>query len=200
MFCRAQVGRAAAEDRAERPSASVSSGPGTCCGPTSRSWTGSSRGGSRGRARSAPGVVDTWPGILARRPGARLVERAEEVLDSDVASSSIVTLPRRHAELVRAALERASTSSARSRWRCRARRPSRCSPSPPTGGCICSPRRSCSCRRASETCGRGSPTARSGRSTRRAACTATRVPPGRRGSIRAASARSPRPASTTSRA
>jgi predicted dehydrogenase len=49
--------------------------------------------------------VETWPEILALRPGARLVESAGDVLASDVTVVAIVTSPDAHAELVRRALE-----------------------------------------------------------------------------------------------
>ncbi len=47
-----------------------------------------------------------WPGLLARRPGAQLVETALEVVESDSDVVVVVTPPGSHAELTRLALER----------------------------------------------------------------------------------------------
>ena len=48
---------------------------------------------------------ETWPGLLARRPGAQLVETALEVVESDSDVVVVVTPPGSHAELARLALE-----------------------------------------------------------------------------------------------
>jgi predicted dehydrogenase len=47
-----------------------------------------------------------WPGLLARRPGARLVADVSDVLDADLDVVLIITPPDSHAELALAALER----------------------------------------------------------------------------------------------
>jgi predicted dehydrogenase len=48
---------------------------------------------------------EAWPELLARRPGATLVETATEVVESDVDVVVVVTPPASHAELARLALE-----------------------------------------------------------------------------------------------
>ncbi|MGH3136300.1 MAG: Gfo/Idh/MocA family protein [Gaiellaceae bacterium] len=62
----------------------------------------------RGQAREGPICArerETWPELLRRRPGARLVEHVEEVLESDVDIVVVVTPPDSHCELARRALE-----------------------------------------------------------------------------------------------
>jgi predicted dehydrogenase len=63
---------------------------------------------ARGLARE--GLVcarrrETWAGLLARRPGLRLVEDARAVLESDARVVVVLTPPASHAELTRLALE-----------------------------------------------------------------------------------------------
>jgi predicted dehydrogenase len=48
---------------------------------------------------------DTWPGILARRPGANLVSDPEQVLESDVSVVVIITPPDSHAPYASEALK-----------------------------------------------------------------------------------------------
>jgi predicted dehydrogenase len=64
---------------------------------------------ARGQARE--GLIcgrrrEAWPALLARRPGARLVDDTRAVLESEAAIVVILTPPESHAELTRAALER----------------------------------------------------------------------------------------------
>jgi predicted dehydrogenase len=49
--------------------------------------------------------TESWPEILAQRPGAHLVSTADKVLASDVSVVAVITSPDAHAELVGRALE-----------------------------------------------------------------------------------------------
>jgi predicted dehydrogenase len=62
----------------------------------------------RGHAREGPICArrrETWPELLRRRPGAKLVEDARDVVESDVDVVVVLTPPASHAELTRLALE-----------------------------------------------------------------------------------------------
>ena len=62
---------------------------------------------TRGLARAGAMCArdrDSWPRLLARRPGLRLVDTADEVLNSDAAIVVILTPPASHAELARRAI------------------------------------------------------------------------------------------------
>ena len=65
-----------------RRRASASSAPGASSGPTSRCSTASCRAGSRVEGPICARRRETWPDVLRRRPGARLVDDSpEEVAD-----------------------------------------------------------------------------------------------------------------------
>jgi predicted dehydrogenase len=62
----------------------------------------------RGLAREGPICArraETWPDVLARRPGASLVADPRDVLESEVEVVVVITPPASHAELTRLALE-----------------------------------------------------------------------------------------------